>query len=53
MDTRQEVKHKLSMAIREVDLAPLEKKLRELSVVSLNQKVRIYADFLISSVFNL
>ncbi|XP_072241454.1 laminin subunit beta-4 [Leuresthes tenuis] len=39
MDTRQEVKHRLSVPIRDVDLAPLEKKLRELSVVSLNQKV--------------
>ncbi|XP_037624636.1 laminin subunit beta-4 [Sebastes umbrosus] len=39
MNTRQEVKHKLSMRSGKGDLAPLEKKVKELSVVDLNQKV--------------
>ncbi|XP_030280431.1 laminin subunit beta-4 [Sparus aurata] len=39
MDTRQEVKHKLSMCSSRGDLAPLEKKVKELSVVDLNRKV--------------
>ncbi|XP_019113332.2 laminin subunit beta-4 [Larimichthys crocea] len=38
MDTRQEVKHKLS-ACSKGDLAPLEKKVKELSVVDLNRKI--------------
>ncbi|XP_041851951.1 laminin subunit beta-4 isoform X2 [Melanotaenia boesemani] len=39
MDTRQEVKHKLSMCSSRTDLTLLEKKVKELSVVHLNQKV--------------
>ncbi|XP_071318517.1 laminin subunit beta-4 isoform X2 [Trachinotus anak] len=40
MDTRQEVKHKLSMCSRGGgDQAPLEKKIKELSMVELNRKV--------------
>lgn len=39
MDTRQEVKHKLSMCSSRGDLAPLEKRVKELSVVDLNRKV--------------
>lgn len=41
MDTRQEVKHKLSMCSSRGDLAPLEKKIKDLSVVDLNRKVSI------------
>ncbi|XP_049929321.1 laminin subunit beta-4 [Epinephelus moara] len=39
MDTRQEVKRKLSMDSDKGDLAPVEKKIKELSVVDLNRKV--------------
>ncbi|KAI3370558.1 hypothetical protein L3Q82_007070 [Scortum barcoo] len=39
MDTRQEVKHKLSMCSSSGDLAPLEKKMKDLSMVSLNQQI--------------
>uniref|UniRef100_A0A3Q2TNH0 Laminin subunit beta-4-like n=1 Tax=Fundulus heteroclitus TaxID=8078 RepID=A0A3Q2TNH0_FUNHE len=39
MDTRQEVKRKLSMCGGGGDLATLEKKVKELSVLKLNQKV--------------
>nr|XP_046250599.1 laminin subunit beta-4 [Scatophagus argus] len=39
MDTRQEVKQKLSTCSSRGDLAPLEKKVKELSVVDLNRKV--------------
>lgn len=41
MDTRQEVKHKLSMC-NTGDLALLKKKVTELSVVQLKQKVIIF-----------
>ncbi|KAF7666905.1 hypothetical protein LDENG_00088500 [Lucifuga dentata] len=39
MDTRQEVKHKLSMCSSRGDLAQLEKKVKVLSVVNLNQHI--------------
>ncbi|XP_047453457.1 laminin subunit beta-4 isoform X2 [Mugil cephalus] len=39
MDTRQEVKRRLSMCNTKRDQAPLEKKVKELSVVSLTQKI--------------
>ncbi|XP_028287743.1 laminin subunit beta-4 isoform X2 [Parambassis ranga] len=39
MDTRQFVKHKLRMVSSSGELASLEKKVRELSVVNLNQKI--------------
>uniref|UniRef100_A0A4W6C4H5 Laminin subunit beta-1 n=1 Tax=Lates calcarifer TaxID=8187 RepID=A0A4W6C4H5_LATCA len=39
MDTRKEVKHKLSTCSSSGDLTPMEKKIKELSVVKLNQKV--------------
>lgn len=41
MDTRQEVKRKLSTCSSRGDLAPLEKKVKELSAGDLNQKVSI------------
>lgn len=49
MDTRQVVKHKLSMFSSSGELVSLEKKVRELSVVNLNQKV----SFLFQSVVNI
>ncbi|CAN9498663.1 unnamed protein product [Ophioblennius macclurei] len=39
MDTRQEVKRRLGLGSRGGDLAPLEKKIQDLSVVPFNQKV--------------
>lgn len=39
MDTRQDVKQKLSMCKSRGDLATLEKTVKELSVVDLNRKV--------------
>ncbi|XP_029289830.1 laminin subunit beta-4 [Cottoperca gobio] len=39
MDSRQEVKHKLSKCSSRGDLAPLEKKVRELSEVNFNNKI--------------
>ncbi|XP_034542548.1 laminin subunit beta-4 [Notolabrus celidotus] len=39
MDTRQDAKLKLSMCSSRGDLAPLEKKVKELSIANLNQKV--------------
>ncbi|XP_069572970.1 laminin subunit beta-4 isoform X2 [Brachyistius frenatus] len=39
MDTRQEVKSKLSACSGGQDLSPLEKKVKELSVVGFNQKI--------------
>lgn len=40
MDTRQEVKHTLSMCSSSGDLASLEKKIQYLSAVSLQTRVR-------------
>ncbi|XP_067447150.1 laminin subunit beta-4 [Thunnus thynnus] len=39
MDTRQEVKHKLSTCSSRGDLSPLEKTVKALSVVNLNRKI--------------
>ncbi|XP_047189486.1 laminin subunit beta-4 isoform X2 [Scophthalmus maximus] len=39
MDTRQEVKQKLSLCSSRGNLVPLEKKIKELSVVDLNRKI--------------
>lgn len=40
MDTRQKVKHKLSMCSGKGDLAPLERKTEDLNTTDLNRKVR-------------
>lgn len=45
MDTRQKVKHKLDTCKCNGNLAMLRKKVKELSVVKLNQKVRKYSEF--------
>lgn len=41
MDTRQLAKQKLSMCSDDGDLAALEKKVKDLSVVNLSKKVRM------------
>lgn len=41
MDTRQLAKQKLSMCSGDGDLAALEKKVKDLSVVNLSKKVRM------------
>lgn len=42
MDTRQDVKHKLSMCSSRGELVSLEKKIRELSVINLNKQVSLH-----------
>ncbi len=41
MDTRQEIKNKLSACTSREDLVPLEKKVKELSTTDLNKKVSV------------